>query len=191
MVLHYLAYRLRATLNRLEEHGRYIAPLQYHWKEADERMHRVVLYKSPAYFRRKRLAFVGFLSKKQASLPPMVSHDIVGADQALIDELTKNPWLLSYSSMELEDGNWCNLVVFYRSEAKTHIGNSTTHRHAAHQLAPQYYEWVRLHNGIMLGGLEQGRLIIQSTKYYTFQQEERPIMQERRYKQARSAIGVR
>jgi len=171
IALQYLAHRLRATLNRLEEHGRYITPLIYHWKEPHQRVHRVVLYKNPSAFREQSLSFVGFLSKKQSLIPPTINHDIVSIDKVLVAELAANSWLLSYSSMELADGNWCNLVVFNHSNAKAHIKSGSAHMHAAYQLAPHYYEWIRLHNGIMNAGLEQEQLMIRSTKYYTFHQQ--------------------
>jgi len=196
IALQYLAHRLRATLGRLEEHGRYITPLVYHWKEPHQRVHRVVLYKSPPDFRLHNLSFVGFLSKKQSTLAPSVSHAIVSIDKILVAELATNPWLLSYSSMELADGNWCNLVVFNHHEAKTYIASSATHIHAAYQLAPYYYEWIRLHHGTMCTGVEQGPLVIHSTKYYTFDQQssphrpQPPTIHERTYEQAKQTIDA-
>jgi hypothetical protein len=145
----------------------------------------VVLYKDLPSFREKHLSFVGFLSKKREVLSPTISHNIARVDKELVKELEENPWLLSYSSMELTDGNWCNLVVFNQEEAKERLVESATHRYAAYQLAPEYYEWVRLHNGTM--SQELGQLVIHTTKSYRFKRgQESPqgdVFREHRYEQ--------
>ncbi len=90
-------------------------------------------------------------------------------DRKLIAELIGTPGILSYSSLELHTGRWYNLVLFRDATTKEHIKSSKTHKYAAYQLAPRYYEWIRLHNGIMPQGLTQCDLVLQKTKLYTFQ----------------------
>jgi len=100
-------------------------------------------------------------------------------DKKLIKELISNPGILSYSSLELRNGDWCNLVVLNDAGAKTHIKSNSTHIHAAYHLAHRYYEWIRLHNGIMPEGLDHTEMQLQKTKYYTFQtKQQRATMQE-------------
>ena len=95
-------------------------------------------------------------------------------------ELISNPGLLSYSSLELRNGDWCNLVVLNGEEAKTHLKNTSTHTYAAYQLAPHYYEWIRLHNGVMSEGLDHTEMLLQKTKYYIFYAAQpRPAIRER------------
>ena len=145
-------------------------------------MHRVVLYKSPDFFTQQTLPFVGFISKKKAVLEASVVDEIADIDQTLILEFMQNPELLSYSSLELEDGNWCNLVVFKSAIAKTHIEQSRTHQHAAYRMAPQYYDWIRLHNGVITHEGTNDALGIQRTKYYAFHSAQaRPSIRERVY----------
>ena len=90
--------------------------------------------------------------------------------------------MLSYSSLELRTGRWYNLVLFRNASTKEHIKSSETHNYAAHQLAPRYYEWIRLHNGIIPQGLAQCCLVLQTTKFYTFQGPGmRPLINEQFY----------
>jgi len=103
-------------------------------------------------------------------------------DKKLIVELINTPGLLSYSSLELRDGRWCNLVLFSGPETKMHIRNSELHAYAAYQLSPRYYDWIRLHNGIMPGGLARNEMLLQKTKFYQFHEpHEKPKMRELTY----------
>nr|BBH85466.1 hypothetical protein KTC_02170 [Thermosporothrix sp. COM3] len=135
--------------------------------------HRIVLYQNRDTFERGPLFFVGFLGKKRLDPEAAVVEALTEVDKTLIMELAKAPDILSYSSVELHDGNWCNLVVFRKQEAKETVTQHQMHMLAAHQLAPQYYEWIRLHRGILLEGFTPGQLVIVSTKFYLFGDEGR------------------
>jgi hypothetical protein len=104
------------------------------------------------------------------------------SQRRLAAELVHAPSILSYSSLELPGGDWCNLVVLADSGAKMHIKHSETHIHAAHHLAHDYYKWIRLHNGTMPEGLDPVEMRLLSTKYYTFHpDQQRPSLRERTY----------
>jgi len=78
--------------------------------------------------------------------------------------------------------SWYNLVLLSDAAVREHVKGSTTHAYAAYQLAPLYYEWVRLHHGILPNGLAQGDMQLLSTKYYTFHvRPYKPIILERSY----------
>jgi hypothetical protein len=94
---------------------------------------------------------------------------LLRADALLVKELVSIPGLLCYSSLEFRTGIWYNLVLFTDSHVKTHLKNGATHRYVARQLAPRYYEWIRLHSGMMPDGLSTNTLLVQKTKYYTCQ----------------------
>ena len=81
--------------------------------------------------------------------------------------------------MELRNGNWYNIVLLSDADAKKHIRSAETHVYAAYQLAPRYYEWIRLHSGVIPGGLDQVELMLQKTRYYVFQRTQpRPVIRE-------------
>jgi hypothetical protein len=83
-------------------------------------------------------------------------------------ELAEHPGLLNYSSLELADGIWYNLVIFAHTEVKSDILGLKTHQFAAYELAPSYYQWIRLHHGVITGKCLSEGLTLYKTKYYTF-----------------------
>ena len=117
--------------------------------------------------RRPQLCFVGFFGERRR----------IGADTALEEanaelvlEFRQYPGILSYSSIELYNGDWANLVIHDRPDAKTYWRSSQRHAEAAERLAPDYYRTVRIHNGVIPGGLSGGGdLVIHSTKYWDYQ----------------------
>jgi hypothetical protein len=135
-------------------------------------MHRIAIYDINISLSElqhcKSLVFVGFVSKKRQLLSASIINSIYEVDKTLITELQSAAGLLSYSSLELHRGNWYNLVLLSDHAAKNHIQGSGAHKYAAYQLAPRYYEWIRLHSGIIADGLNDGQLMLQHTKYYTF-----------------------
>src|SRR6202043_359578 len=114
------------------------------------------------------LAFVGFLSGRQKRLRPSILSAIKRTDKRLVMELADVSGILSYSSLELRNGDWCNLVVLTDASAKRHITGSQTHQHAAYLLAQAYYAWIRLHSGVMPEGLDHMEMQLLKTRYYTF-----------------------
>lgn len=117
--------------------------------------------------RHTQLCFVGFFGERRQDRPITPLEE---ANAELILEFRNFPGILSYSSMELYDGNWANLVIHYRPEDKTYWQSSERHAEAAQRLAPSYYRTVRIHNGVIPGGLHGGNgLVIQSTKYWDYQ----------------------
>lgn len=152
--------------------------ITYHLED-EHLWHRAVIYADPARLPMAQLAFVGFVGKRQPDLTPALHAEITAIDQQLIGELVHHPALLTYSSLELLDGNWLNLVIFGAEEAKTALAASSIHQHAAHQFAPRYYQWTRIHHGRLHGTWDAPRLAIQRTKRYTFHGPcQRPTIEE-------------
>lgn len=179
IVLKYMARRVQIAAQQidiLQTEQPQLCILQ----ERHRRIHRIALYSMDALRERINMLFVGFISKKRASLSPTIIADIERVDKRLLIELGNNPGLLSYSSLQFRSGNWCNLVLFRDNEAKKHVRDTEVHSHAAYQLAPRYYEWVRLHNGTLTGGLAQGVFTLQKTRLYTFHSA-KPVVQEMVY----------
>jgi hypothetical protein len=182
VVLKLMAQRLYLTLHQLDQSADSGRPLLYSLEEQQKRVHRIALYKPEELVQQKQLSFVGFISGKRRSISQWILDEISAVDQKLIVELLHISGILSYSSLELRTGRWYNLVVFTGSGTKDELKSSRTHAYAAYQLAPHYYEWIRLHNGVMPGGLAQQELVLKSTKYYTFPDtKQRPVMHELKY----------
>lgn len=153
--------RLETIEFREPEHGRHRIIL------IDRRSLRVAADASPADG--AELAIVGFCGQKRASIAPALLDEMNAVDDALIEEMRTQPHLLSYSSMELTDGNWVNLVTMRGPEGIAHWRAGQRHAAAASDLSPQYYRSIRLHNLILKGSLSSPRLILLRTKYYDFQ----------------------
>jgi hypothetical protein len=151
-------------------------------EERRKRTHRVVIYQQQEKLLQASLLFVGFVSGIQPRVNPAIAQEIQRVDRLFMAELAHNAGLLTYSSLELNPGQWYNLVLLSDLAAKTYFKESNTHRYAAYDLAMHYYAWIRLHNGIMPGGLQSQHMLLQSTKCYTFPAiGEQPIMQELLY----------
>jgi hypothetical protein len=182
VILRYMTQRIYVTLYLLDEPVDPAQPLLYYTEEGRKHTHRIAVYRPEELLQNSSLDFVGFISAKLKPGRRQVIKEIRAVDKRLIVELISTPGLLSYSSLELRDGRWCNLVLFSGSETKVHIRNSETHAYAAYQLSPRYYEWVRIHNGSMPGGLARNEIVLQKTKYYLFQgPHEKPTMRELNY----------
>jgi hypothetical protein len=173
VILKYMAQQLYITLQQPDSQGTTAEPLLYSLEDCHQRKQRISLYKPQELLLSRRLSFVGFVSGRQPALCASILNEVERIDELMVAELVNIAGIFSYSSLEVRPGRWYNLVIFHDAETKGHLKNSHTHTYAAYQLAPQYYEWIRLHNGIMPGGLAQQELLLQSTKYYTFPEGQR------------------
>jgi hypothetical protein len=78
--------------------------------------------------------------------------------------------VLSYSSLELAGGDWGNLILLAGEAACEHWRVSERHADATRVLAPRHYTHVRLHRGILPGGVRAGRApVLRRTKYFDYQ----------------------
>ncbi|HEY4388231.1 MAG TPA: hypothetical protein VGN34_27595 [Ktedonobacteraceae bacterium] len=129
--------------------------------------HRIVIY-AHSSSDKQDVSFVGFVSRRRAQLDPEIVQQVSDIDKTLVMELAVHGNLLNYSSMQLHDGNWFNLVQFARPDGKEAVPATKTHQYAAYELAPRYYRWIRLHHGLIPRGDPANGLQLHSTKYYTF-----------------------
>lgn len=184
VVLKYMARRLSLVMQRPDVPGmrREGQTLFYQARERRGRIHRIVIYHHRELLLNRPLFFVGFISQKRRDLSPPVLEEIERADRSMLNELSHVPDMVSYSSLELAYGDWCNLVLMSDISAKGHIKRTGTHNYAVHSLSHQYYNWIRLHNGVLLEGLDPMEMYIQKTKYYTFHPfQQRPDIRELMY----------
>jgi hypothetical protein len=134
-------------------------------KEDDERLHRMVILSRQLLLNAYPLMVVGFFGERRGEANPALLQDV---DTELVQEFLHHIHVLSYSSLELADGNWANLVLLLGAEGIQHWRASHKHAYAARELAPQFYHTIRLYNGVLPGGLSSPNLTLVSTKYYEF-----------------------
>lgn len=120
-----------------------------------------------------RLVFVGFFGQRRR----VITVDRINVlDEDLLTELAQQPGVLAYYTLELPSEDYGNLVLFSSEEAKRHWSTSQLHTDAVRELAPHYYNSVRIHNGTVAGGLlGNAPLLIERTKYYDYDQPWRAI----------------
>ncbi len=168
MVLRHMAQQLRLTLLTLEQSSQATAPIVYEFTERRCSRHRIVFYKSTLLYTDEELSFVGFVSGRYATEDVTIADELQYADQDMLAQLVHIPGLLCYSSLEVQPGRWYNLVVMHNLNTKSDLKQIDRHQHAAYQLAPRAYEWIRIHSGIFAGGLAQNTPRLLKTKYYSF-----------------------
>jgi hypothetical protein len=134
-------------------------------------LHRVKIFNPNRLRLQQELNFVGFWGKRRADVSHEVSAAVERIDGQLVASLWQHPAILSYSSLQLSESTWINLVLLREASGKAHFHNSPLHQHVSQQLSPRYHDTVRLHNGTLSGGLK-GRLQLESTKYYDFSERE-------------------
>ncbi len=169
VVLRYMAQNIHKVLYGMELPFADSFPLSYSLNVRHHRQQRVILYDPEFLLRNTTISFVGFVSGKQKTVDSSIDNEMQRVDALLTQELVGAPGLLCYSSLELRTGKWYNLVLLANFNIKTHLRNSPTHCYGAYQLATRYYEWIRLHSGIITDGLSRSILYLQKTKYYICQ----------------------
>ena len=111
---------------------------------------------------------VGFCGTRVPSISAELMAEMTMVDGDLTDEIYRHPIIVCYASIQIEDGNWRNLVLLTHSEGVAHWRESMRHIYATDVLSPRYYTCVRLHNGLLEQGLRSERMLLTSTKYYDF-----------------------
>ena len=182
LVLQHMRRRVLLTLNHFKPCTSLQHPIIYNFRERQGRTHRIALYQCQDLLRQAQLAFVGFISRKKDALEASILDEIHNVDKTLVVEMADNPGILAYSSLELRTGIWYNLVLMDAHDAKNQVIRSETHAYAAYQLSPRYYNWIRLHIGLMPYGITDDTMRIVRTRYYTFPHaSSKPLIREMSY----------
>ena len=154
LVLGYMVKRLHLAVHSCGSLPAPLSPSIGKLPERNERLHRVVLYQPQELLLKRRFHFVGFMSKMQGDVAQGVIDEIGQIDAQLIEDLTTYAGILSYSSLELRHGQWCNLVILDDTNVKKQIKEIERHTYAVHHLAHNYYDWIRLHHGVLFEGVD-------------------------------------
>ncbi len=163
-----MAYMLQDLRTLLRSHDAGKADLRAHvptvW-HVHELRRRTVVCEPERIRERQRVCIVGFFGNRRAQLP----YDSVDTiDVRLLDEFKAYPGILSYTSMELADDYWANLVVHAEPEDREIWRTSAAHVRAV-EMSPTLYTDVRIYNGHLPDGVSGNRAIdIESTKYWDY-----------------------
>jgi len=136
---------------------------------AEGRWLRMVVNQPEALQVERDLALVGFFGHRRPVVPPEVDVDKDTIDLELIADFPEHSGVLAYCSMALDDANFGNLVLMAGPEINEQWNTSARHAYASRVIAPRYYTSVRLHNGVLPGGLRSGQApVLLRTKYYDY-----------------------
>jgi hypothetical protein len=112
-----------------------------------------------------RVCIVGFFAERRESI------DYSALDELELDlllEFRQYPGILSYSSIELANDFWANLVVHSVPDDTEAWRTSAAHMKAV-QFSPELYSSIRIHNGHLPGGVTGNQSIaIDCTKYWDY-----------------------
>jgi hypothetical protein len=174
-LLRYMLWRLHGLLETCywQKNPNVVAPVVQTMVESDGRHHRMVVIGSDCLRQTKGLSVVGFFGQRRFD-----ADDEAAAvrDGMLFDEMHKHEGLLSYSSLELTNGDYGNCVVFRDEASKNNWGHSEVHRHAVQVLSPNYYHSIRLYNGVLPDTI-MGEHLLELTVVRYFDYGEMPAWQ--------------
>ena len=165
-ILGYMLEDLRSILSRMHAGNLTIVPYRpIEWVVQDFKR-RIVVCDAMSLHNRRSAQLVGFFGERR------IDRDGAPLEEAnfeIVLEFQKYPGILSYSSMELADGNWANLVLHNVAEDRETWRASEAHARAARELSPVYYQTVRIHNGVLPDGVMGNRsIVVERTKYWDF-----------------------
>jgi hypothetical protein len=131
----------------------------------DDAEHMIVLPDPSIVSSSDDLVAVGFFGQARAD----VDHrPIVELEERLVRRMPGTTGLVAYYNVHWPTRGWGNLVLFAGEAAKDGWGHDDLH-HDAIERSARHYHSIRLHNGIVAGGLLGGRPVrLVRTKYLDF-----------------------
>lgn len=165
-LLNYLLQDLRVLVRRAAKGELRLLPHQKITWEVHGLQRRTVVCEPDRLLDFADAQVVGFFGDRR---PVVDAETVEEVELALIDEFRNYPGILSYSSVELVENQWANLVVHRDPEDREAWRGSEIHRHAVDRIAPETYCSVRIHNGCIKGGVIGPQTVrIETTKYWDY-----------------------
>lgn len=113
---------------------------------------------------------VGFFGERNATSSDELADQVEDVSGRMVAQFADFPLLLGYVSRMLDDGfNYANLVVLAGSDAIDQWRDLARHVEAADELAPRFYNSVRIYNGELPNGLRYAdQLLLHVVKYWDY-----------------------
>jgi len=109
---------------------------------------------------------VGFFGDRRTESDDAAIDDV---EVGLLDEFRSYTGILSYSSVELVNDQWANLVVHAEPDDREAWRGSRRHVDAVDRIAPAAYHSVRIHNGCLPDGVIGPKtVVVETTKYWDY-----------------------
>jgi len=165
-LLDYLLQDLRVLIRRSTKGEIVLTPQQVITWDVHGLERRTVICDPSGLEGARTVQIVGFFGDRRN---PADEDAVMASELDLIAEFASYPGILSYSSVELVDHYWANLVVHRSPTDREDWRGSETHKYAVDHVAPAAYHGVRIHNGRIADGIcGRGSVILESTKYWDY-----------------------
>ena len=152
---------LRALLDRADKPS----PHYLDRREVNGITRRLAVPNWPTLGRHHRPVAVGFFGQLRRDVDPAPVHEL---EKDLLAQLADVPGVLAYHDRFGDGQDYSRLVLLRSEQAKARWRNNSLHNRAV-RLSRRHYVSVRLHNGILPGGLRgDNNLTLVRTKYYDF-----------------------
>lgn len=165
-ILHDLLADLRGVAVEVEEGIRDLAPYQKLAWRVGGLTHRLLVCDFERLRSHPGLCVVGFFAERRTDVDIWPLEE---ANSEIVSEFASYPGILSYSSVELPDGHWANMVLHDDPVDTRFWRQSKLHAQAVEMLSPLHYYNVRIHNGRLTAGVfNRPSIVIQKTKYFDY-----------------------
>lgn len=166
LVLHSILTDVRAVVAEIEEGIRDVAPYQKLAWRVEGLTHRLLLCDVDRVRAHPGLCVVGFFAERREDVDLWPLEE---ANSEIVGEFVKYPGILAYSSVELTEGHWANMVLHDDPVDTSFWRQSKMHARAVEKLSPRHYFNVRIHNGRLTSGIfDRPTIEIHRTKYFDY-----------------------
>jgi hypothetical protein len=161
---------LRRVLEEIDSDDRTIKPYQRLAWRVDGLTHRLLICDEMRLRAHPDLCVVGFFAERRSGVD---FRPLDEANTAIVGEFAKYPGILSYSSLELANGGWGNLVLHDDPVDPDYWRRSELHAKAVSHLSPIHYKNVRIHNARLTAPvMDRPRFMVKKTKYFDYSGEQ-------------------
>lgn len=175
--------------NVLDGHAHEPGPLVDYFPHEERWSRRVMIPEPHALASQSRVTLVGFFGRRRHDATPEVCARIDELSGVLFRAIPDVDGVFAYMTQLLVDEyNYANLVLVESPAVIERWRQTAPHPAAAVTVSPEYYEHVRIYNGVVtVAGMADSRALeLHSVKYWDFRQ--RPTwLAERHYRAATEA----
>ena len=158
---------LRALMRRMHAGEITIAPYETRTWSVHDLERRMVICDPVGLAEHRDVCIVGFFGERRGN--PDTQGRINRLERSLLTQFRDYPGVLSYSSIELVDDYWANLVVHTDDGDREAWSGGKVHREAAEDASPDHYRSVRIHHGQLRDGVCSSNMIkLVRTKYWDY-----------------------
>jgi hypothetical protein len=166
-LLAYMLQDLRALVRRMHTGQIELQPYETRAWSVHDLQRRSVVCNPTGLAASTDVRIVGFFGERRGDSDTQGRIDQL--ERQLLTQFREFPGVLSYSSIELVDDYWANLVVHADDGDREAWRNGRVHREAAEDASPDHYRSVRIHHGLLHGGVCSSNMIrLLRTKYWDY-----------------------